>query len=48
MGGCAEVVLVTLAGPAGAGRFYRRLGWTLRDRHDDHDGRLLECYSWRL
>lgn len=46
--GCSEAVLVTLAGPAGAGRFYRRLGWTLRDRHDDHDGRLLECYSRRL
>ena len=46
--GCTEAVLVTLAGPAGAGPFYRRLGWTLRDRHDDHDGRLLECYSRRL
>jgi GNAT superfamily N-acetyltransferase len=46
--GCEEAVLVTLAGPAGAGRFYRRLGWTLRDRHDDHDGRLLECYVRRL
>ena len=46
--GCAEAVLVTLAGPAGAGPFYRRLGWTLRDRHDDHDGRLLECYQRRL
>lgn len=46
--GCEEAVLVTLAGPAGAGPFYRRLGWTLRDRHDDHDGRLLECYQRRL
>ena len=46
--GCSDVVLGTLAGPAGAGRFYRRLGWTLRDRHDDHDGRLIECYSRRL
>ena len=46
--GCTEAVLVTLAGPAGAGQFYRRLGWTLRDRHDDHDGRLLECYDRRL
>ena len=46
--GCAEAVLVTLAGPTGAGQFYRRLGWTLRDRHDDHDGRLLECYQRRL
>lgn len=46
--GCREAVLVTLAGPAGAGPFYRRLGWTLRDRHDDHDGRLLECYYRRL
>ena len=46
--GCSEAVLVTLAGPAGAGPFYRRLGWTLRDRHDDHDGRLLECYYRRL
>ena len=46
--GCDEAVLVTLAGPAGAGPFYRRLQWTLRDRHDDHDGRLLECYYRRL
>ncbi len=46
--GCDEAVLVTLAGPVGAGPFYRRLGWTLRDRHDDHDGRLLECYYRRL
>lgn len=46
--GCTEAVLVTLAGPVGAGRFYRRLGWTLKDRHDDHDGRLLECYYRRL
>jgi GNAT superfamily N-acetyltransferase len=46
--GCGEAVLVTLAGPAGAGRFYRRLGWTLRERHDDRDGRLLECYARRL
>lgn len=46
--GCADAVLVTLAGPAGAGPFYRRLGWTLRDRHDDRDGRLLECYQRRL
>lgn len=46
--GCDEAVLVTLAGPAGAGAFYRRLGWTLRERHDDHDGRLVECYSRRL
>lgn len=46
--GCSEAVLVTLAGPAGSGPFYRRLGWTLRDRHDDHDGRLLECYYRRL
>lgn len=46
--GCTEAVLVTLAGPAGAGPFYRRLGWNLRDRHDDRDGRLLECYDRRL
>jgi GNAT superfamily N-acetyltransferase len=45
---CDEALLVTLAGPAGAGQFYRRLGWTLHDRHTDHDGRLLECYQRRL
>lgn len=45
---CREAILVTLAGPEGAGPFYRRLGWTLRDTHDDHDGRLLECYRRRL
>lgn len=46
--GCNEAVLVTLSGPAGAGPFYRRLGWKLRDLHHDHDGRLLECYYRRL
>lgn len=46
--GCQEALLVTFAGPEGAGRFYRRLGWSRRDVHLDHDGRLVECYDRRL
>ena len=48
LAGCQEAVLVTFAGPEGAGPFYRRLGWTRRDVHHDHDGRLVECYDRRL
>lgn len=46
--GCSSAVLVTLAGPEGAGRFYQRLGWIRRDEHRDHDGRPVECYERRL
>ena len=46
--GCRHAVLVTLAGPEGAGRFYQRLGWIRRDVHRDHDSRLVECYERRL
>ncbi|MPZ71920.1 MAG: GNAT family N-acetyltransferase [Nitriliruptorales bacterium] len=48
LAGCREAVLVTFAGPEGAGRFYRRLGWSRRDTHHNHDGRLVECYDRRL
>lgn len=46
--GCEDAMLVTLAGREGAGRFYRRLGWRLRDLRPDRDGRLHECYERRL
>lgn len=46
--GCQRAMLVTLAGDDGAGRFYRRLGWTLDQTREDRDGRLIECYRRTL
>jgi ribosomal protein S18 acetylase RimI-like enzyme len=46
--GATEACLVTLAGPDGAGPFYRRLGWNLTELRDDRDGRPIEHYCRRL
>ena len=42
-----RIALVTLAGDAGAGRFYERLGWVRVDERRDRDGRLIAEYEYR-
>jgi GNAT superfamily N-acetyltransferase len=39
--GASECRLVTLAGPRGASTFYRRLGWRVRRRRRDREGRAV-------
>ena len=46
--GATEACLVTLAGEHGAGSFYRRLGWELKERRQDRDGRPIEHFCRRL
>ena len=46
--GAAEACLVTLVGDQGAGEFYRRLGWELREVRQDRDGRSIEHFCRRL
>jgi ribosomal protein S18 acetylase RimI-like enzyme len=42
--GATRALLVTLAGDAGAGSFYKRLGWEhVEDRHG-HDGQELSVF----
>ena len=43
--GCDRVMLVTAAGPGGAGPYYLRRGWELRGEHTTVDGRPLATYE---
>lgn len=43
-----RVLLVTLTGEEGAGRFYERLGWEHLGDKVDHDGRRVATYELRL
>lgn len=43
-----RVLLVTLSGEEGAGRFYEHLGWKHLGDKLDHDGRGVATYELRL
>lgn len=46
--GAHRVSLATLDGPAGAGPFYARQGWTLLTRRQTFDGRWIRLYDLEL
>jgi ribosomal protein S18 acetylase RimI-like enzyme len=46
--GRQKVILVTLAGDAGAGPFYKRLGWTHVTDRRNHDGQEVSMFSLDL
>jgi len=46
--GAARAILTTLEGPAGAGRFYERLGWGWSATHLTPDGRRVEAWAREL
>lgn len=46
--GAPEAQLVTMSGPAGAGRFYARLGWQPAGEHRTRDGAVVRVYRLPL
>lgn len=46
--GAPEAQLVTMAGPAGKGPFYRKLGWQQIDEHSTRDGAVMSTYRYSL
>lgn len=48
LAGAREAMLVTLAGDAGAGRFYERLGWRYVTNHRNAEGHLVGRYMLTL
>lgn len=46
--GACEAVLVTKTNDAGAGGFYKRLGWTHVNDRPDHDGGMVSLFSRQL
>ena len=45
---CTSACLVTLDGPAGAGEFYRRIGWTRSHDRTSQEGQVLAYYTIEL